>query len=334
MIDPPLRAVADDLHRHGIATFPCSETAKHPDLGVKRPGEDGRCIPRWSRAFYPDGLPTDDQHRANWRAAGERGVRGFAACGLIRPGQAGRLISLDFDLADAFAAFLGSLDPAQRRLVESLYRERSQRKGNTHLACFIDDPPRSFCPARTGARAVIVEIRGAGGGFIFAPSTGYERVSDIPIWDAPHITTDEYEALMAALFALNEYVAPAPIWTPTPRTFGIDTDGDRPGDEYNRTHGQQDVVDLLVGAGWQVVGSHGDCVQLRRPGNPRSASSGSVDPNGVFVCWSQAVPDFEQGQPYAPFAVYTVINHGGDFSAAARAIGRKNNEVTFYGFAR
>jgi hypothetical protein len=42
----------------------------------------------------------------------------------------------------------------------------------------------------------------------------------------------------------------------------------------------------------------------------------------LFWCWSSSVPEFKPDVPYSRFAVYAILNHRGDFAAAAHAYRR------------
>lgn len=127
-----------------------------------------------------------------------------------------------------------------------------------------------------------------------------------------------YEQLVDALAA----VTPAP---PPPRAieakFGAQRDGDRPGDEFNRT---ADWYDILLPKGWQWVRRMGDSWYLRRPGKLSGGHSATlrVSTDRLYVFSEEAYP-FEPFKLYDKFSAYTLLEHGGDFGAAARELGQR-----------
>jgi hypothetical protein len=59
---------------------------------------------------------------------------------------------------------------------------------------------------------------------------------------------------------------------------------------------------------------------LRRPGNTDAKTSGNVHKGkNLFLSWSTSTP-LEAGKGYSPAGVYAVYEHGGDFSAASKAL--------------
>lgn len=88
----------------------------------------------------------------------------------------------------------------------------------------------------------------------------------------------------------------------------------RPGDDFNR---RGDVRALLAQYGWVRI-KGGDNEYWRRPGKESGTSATLKD--GVFYVFSSNAAPFEPNRGYAPFAVYSLLNHGGDFEQAARSL--------------
>ncbi len=91
-----------------------------------------------------------------------------------------------------------------------------------------------------------------------------------------------------------------------------------PGDDYNA---RGDVDALLRSHGWTSAGGE----EWARPGKDLSAglsaTLGRLDdhPRGFFNFSSNAAP-FAPNEVYQPFAVFALLEHGGDFNAAACAL--------------
>jgi hypothetical protein len=256
----------------------------------------------------------------------DAGTDGIALiCGAI----SGGLEILDFD-ANAEAVYTAWCDLVERYvpgLLARLPREQSLR-GGYHLAWRCAEVSGNTILARRGADQTLIETRGEGGYCAVAPTPGYTQLTDLHLADAPEITPNERLTLLACARALNEYALPEQVErdpSPKPKPGEL-----RPGDDYNQRHGTDDVVDLLVSHGWQAtrrLGSrHGGAVQLTRPGKDVrlgiSATVGYCGPGWLYNFSSNAAP-FQTGRCYRPFGVYTELEHGGDYAAAAGALRRR-----------
>src|SRR5262245_57977198 len=103
-----------------------------------------------------------------------------------------------------------------------------------------------------------------------------------------------------------------------------------PGDAFNKAGPEWD--ELLLPHGWELMWRRGRRAAWRRPGKTAdglSATTGvcSNEHSGeLFACFSSNAPPFEGPTSgricsvHSKFAVYTLLNHGGDFSAAAKAL--------------
>ncbi|HRP64416.1 MAG TPA: AAA family ATPase, partial [Phycisphaerales bacterium] len=75
--------------------------------------------------------------------------------------------------------------------------------------------------------------------------------------------------------------------------------------------------DILTGRGWTLI-RPGENEHWRRPG--KSAGTSATLKNRVFYVFSTNAPPFEAHKGYSPFAVYALLDHNGDFTAAAAAL--------------
>jgi hypothetical protein len=150
------------------------------------------------------------------------------------------------------------------------------------------------------------------------PTLGYRLVRG-DLTTIPLITPDERSILLGAARSLNRY-APTIIGH-TLAGQRSPFAGARPGDAFNA---HADPLPYLERAGWRVVRQCGDVRYLCRPGKPRgvSATLGYIAPNVLFVFTTNAEP-FDAGRAYTPFGVYAILEHGGDFAAAAKALAHR-----------
>jgi hypothetical protein len=108
------------------------------------------------------------------------------------------------------------------------------------------------------------------------------------------------------------------VSVPPPKhaTNGVDL---RPGDDYDQ---RGPDLALILPDGW-----HGGPENWTRPGKARgtSATWGHCQKDGapLFRVFTSNAPPLEAGQAYGKFRLYTILNHGGDYSAAAKELARQ-----------
>lgn len=196
--------------------------------------------------------------------------------------------------------------------------------GNTKLA---RRPRTDLAPS---ACDTLIETRGWGGYFVAAPSPGEAHESG-NAWELHSggfgsiatITAEERETLVGAARVFDE------MPPETARSRAVvragrahnDAEGLRPGEDFDARHTCGEVLERN---GWTVVRRRGDEVMWCRPGkSAREGHSGieHLDEPNRFVNWSSSTTlEVEQG--YSAFALCAHLEHGGDFSAAARELGK------------
>ena len=202
----------------------------------------------------------------------------------------------------------------------AIYRSLAPIPGNRKLAQRVLEVPtadpvvicgKRYVPRRIGARfevtITLVETRGEGGLFLCAPTPGYSLEQGL-LDQVPVLTEAERAILIEAACTLNELVPP--VQGPRGRSAAVG----RPGDEFNE---RGDVRQVLIRHGWQL-GRGGENEYWRRPGKEQGWSA--TLKNGVLYVFSSNAAPFENDRAYAPFSVFTLLEHGGDFAAAAAAL--------------
>lgn len=170
---------------------------------------------------------------------------------------------------------------------------------------------------------VLIETRGEGGFTIVAPSGGrthpdgtdWERLEGRPSTIAV-VTDEERDALHAIASTFDLMPPDEPVAPRTPREPG---EGLRPGDDFNL---RATWDEILIPHGWSRAGNLGSTLTWCRPGKSLgiSATTGRNDGDNLYV-FSSSTP-FETEKPYSKFAAYALLDHGGDFPAAARALAK------------
>jgi hypothetical protein len=141
------------------------------------------------------------------------------------------------------------------------------------------------------------------------PNGGYTLVNDTEIGEIPDdLLTKMLDSLELEKEA-KEYTPFKPIKNP---------EMGRPGDVFNAFASWEEI---LIPHGWKKVGQgYGGTQYWQRPGK-KSGISGSTDWNdyGLFFCFSTTT-DLNTSKGYTKFALYTALNHGGDFNKAAKSL--------------
>lgn len=253
----------------------------------------------------------------------------------------GNLELIDFDnggeLFDRWAALVEAEAPGLmgKVVIEQsqsggwhvIYRCAEPVCGNIHLAqravTAQDEMPvvlagKSYKPRRNAAGQweiilTLIETRGEGGLFLCSPTPGYEIVQGA-ISDPPMLSVAERDVLLEAAWSLNELI-PSPVAVPIDAPASIAIPGsERPGDAYNQ---RGDIVALLKAHGWSLA-RDGENQYWRRPGKTQGWSA--TLKGRVFYVFSSNAAPFESGRAYGPFAVYTLLEQGGDYTRAASAL--------------
>ena len=266
---------------------------------------------------------TDDQHHPMDEAEIPRRFRNGCNLGIVCGAGSGNLECLDFDNASLFQPLLDTLEAVNPGLRQKLTVWQETPSGGYHLLYRCSAPVGSnavLAHGRNGKAAI--ETRGQGGQFLVAPSraTSKQDGKQRPyilygtLQAVPTITAEDVALLhnIASSFDESGHQEQKRL----PRNQGGTISGDRPGDRYNHV---TDWNELLVRYGWRCLKTMGDRQHWQRPGKTGPEASGTLHPTKGFWCFSTSTPLPTQ-QPLTPFAVFTYMEYGGDFVAAARAL--------------
>lgn len=292
----------------GLCVLPARRAEKRPAVG------------RWKQ--YQNRLPTKSD-LSTWFVNPRN--RSDAIC-IICGQTSDNLEIIDFDAGgELFDAWCKSI-PAELRdrlvieITQSggrhvIYRCESLVSGNLKLA------------QRKDGETIItlIETRGEGGLFLCAPTANYKVIQG-DLCDPPMLSEAERDILLQAAWELNEYLPPVVDGVPYAK-MSVDIsqnrscppeNTDRPGDDFNH---RGDPRKILEEFGWVRI-KGGKNEYWRRPGKTSGTSATLKDCSGgkVFYVFSSNAAPFESNRAYSPFAVYTLLNHGGDFEQAARSL--------------
>lgn len=248
-----------------------------------------------------------------------------AVCGSV----SGNLEDLDIDAPDLATPWRNLVEQHEggadllRRLVivqtpsggyAVTYRCEAPVDGNLKLARRPGDHSKG-----ESAVEVLFETRGQAGYFLLRgcpvechPSGKPYTLAQGDLTAIPTITVEEREILLSCAKAFDRMPR---------RDFkegAANVDGDRPGDTFNRTATWEDVLGPHQ---WHRLHAHSGVTYWRRPGKGIGVSATTNwDGRDRLKVFSTSTV-FESDSTYSKFAAYAVLNHGGDFRAAAREIG-------------
>lgn len=326
---------------------------KSPDQSAATPESPLRTALAYSRAGYsiipirPDG--SKEPALSKWKPyqstlasesdlrdwfANERGIG--IVCGAIS-----QLEVIDFDASGSFEGWCELVTSASPTALDNVSVIQTPRGHGRHVYLRRSQPaPNQKLAERTcvlpngrPGKETLIETRGEGG-YVLAPgslpachTTGgiYTHIGGVGLIELaarPFLADFDYELLLDAARALSEVAVDAAALAHEHRAGA---DDQRAGSDFNR---RQPWTEILDRHGWVRTRGNDACAHWRRPGKDGRGSSATTgyckSPNGdelLYVFSSNAAP-FESGRAYSKFAAFTLLNHGGDFSAAAVALGR------------
>ncbi|HEX2317163.1 MAG TPA: phage/plasmid primase, P4 family [Thermomonospora sp.] len=290
---------------------------------VVRAAADGSKAPLGAWKAYQSTRPDEPTVR-EWFADGHPGV------GVVTGTVSGGLEMFELEGRAVAAGVLGALrEAAEARGLADLFTRLTTGYvemtpgGGVHLLYRVDGPALpSVRLARDGDGQVLIETRGEGGFVVVAPSHGPVHPTG-RAWallrggpaEIPTIGPGERAALHELARSFDRTPAPAAPVRPRPATPREDT---APGDAFNASARWEDI---LVPHGWTEVYTQGGETYWRRPGKTSgvSATTGYGDGGDWLYVFSTSTP-FEPERTYTKFAAYAVLEHGGDYSRAARSL--------------
>lgn len=260
--------------------------------------------------------------------------------GIIGGKVSGNLEFIDFDQAGLYEQFAEQVEAIEPGLLVRLPKVRTPRPGvHVALRCETIEGNQKLAQewdAAEGKPKTLIETRGEGG-YVVAPGSPlrchetrrpYELLPGPTLAKIPTITSAERATLLAVARSFNKWVDEADV-TDGWKSSTKGRRGDSPGDDFAA---RVSWPEILAPSGWSQTGTRGDVTYWRRPGKSRgiSATTGIKSQAGadlLCVFSSNAhpltVPAGRTCGSFSKFAAFALLNHGGDFSAAAKNLAAK-----------
>lgn len=299
LLKTDLLDVALRYQRAGLSVLPIrADGSKKPALDTWKPLQKRQPTGEELHEWFQDGQPL-----------GLAVVAGVVS---------GNLAVLDVDDAQAGQAFFDALYSHHADLFYRLPCAATP-SGGTHLYFRTPEPLPTQVLARDEAGNTLIEIRGEGAYAIVPPSPAEVHPDGRPyvmirgdLADVPLLSAEEVEDLLSLARELDR--------KPEPHTVRVTGEAHRAGDLYNA---QGDVLNLLQQHGWRLAGEGREGnLYLTRPGKARGVSASWHPQLRTFYVFTTNAHPFEAGKAYSPFACYALLEHAGDFHAAARALAK------------
>lgn len=244
----------------------------------------------------------------------------------------GNLEALDFDCRETFESWLRQVcrDQALSALWERVswgYMEATP-SGGRHILYRCDQiegNQKLACRRERDGWKTLIETRGEGGLLIVAPSRGNVHPSRRSytllrgsVLSIQTILASERASLFSALRAFDERPSShTTVPGEKPQRQGTGTvHGQRPGDLFNQRACWEEI---LLPHGWKLVRTVGEAGYWKRPGKQDPGISATTNYQGADLLYVFSTSTlFEAERGYTKFHAYALLEHHGDFSAAAR----------------
>lgn len=160
---------------------------------------------------------------------------------------------------------------------------------------------------------VLIETRGEGGYIIAPPTKGYTYLQGSPE-QIPALTPAQRLRLLRIARSFSEISEEK---TSSPETPQADYTGISPFEDYNS---RADIVGLLVEKGWSVVSETQERVNLLRPGETDSKTSGNFHKGKRLLRVFSSSTEFNPDRAYNPSQVFSLLECNEDNKQAYREL--------------
>lgn len=277
---------------------------------------DGTKAPAIRWAEYQKRRMTEEEAANHFRNGVGLAIIGGAVSGGLE------IIDFDHGAEDIFPQWKELVDASASGLVDLLPRVKTPG-GGFHVLYRCVEIAGNTKLATTSDGKTVIETRGEGGYVLAPPSPGSCHPSGKPyeiirgdLADIPTITPEEREIMLRLARSFDE--APKEITIEKGVASPAGSNGaKRPGDDFNERATWDSIFSPV---GWKLIHGTPEKGRWRKPGATDPGHHATTGECGDrFYCFSTAAAPLDV-RAYDKFSVYALLNHGGDFKAAARAL--------------
>jgi replicative DNA helicase len=169
--------------------------------------------------------------------------------------------------------------------------------------------------ARSTTRESLIETRGEGGYVVAPPSPNYKYLQGDPSI-IPTITPEDRNILFSIAQSFNELEEVKPK-IPTISSNSYSSTGNSPFEDYNQ---RGDLLSLLESKGWKIVNQRGQNINILRPGDTDSKSSGNFNLFHRTLRVFSSSTEFNPDKAYSPAQAFSELECSGDNKLAYRKL--------------
>jgi len=287
-------------------------------IPIKADGTKAPALGSWKP--YQQEMATEGEFRG-WFKGNDAGIG--VVCGEV----SGGLEVIDFDDLSLFAPWCELVDAAIPGLLGRLPKVKTPAGYHCYLRSEHCEGNQKLAQAlENGRPKTSIETRGAGGYVVAPPSPAqchpsgktYELTYG-SLKEIPFISKEERQVLLDSARSFNRYVKPEKVISG--HSTEKSSSDDRPGDDYNKRASWPEVLEPH---GWIPIFSQGEKTYWRRPGKegPGCSATTNYNESGLLYVFSSNATPFDSESAYNRFSAFAMLEHHGDFAAAAKALSR------------
>jgi len=161
----------------------------------------------------------------------------------------------------------------------------------------------------------LIETRGERGYALAPPTANYTHTAGPK--EPGRITEEARQIIWSIARSFNQVEEPKASPRTTPAYQALAAPGSNPFTEYNT---RADAVQLLEQHGWKVVSQHGPRVNLKRPGQSDTKTSGNYHTEHRKLYVFSTSTEFTPEKTYSPADIFTLLECQGDTKLAYKRL--------------
>ena len=231
------------------------------------------------------------------------------------------LEALDFDTkhddsGEMMESYRSIVVKERKELYDKIVVQRTQ-SGGEHWIYKCEKRDGNSKLAKNKKREAIIETRGIGGQIVIQPTPKYKFTKG-GLSNISEISVEDRAYLFSVARTFNEYEDVNSLKVAKKSLGG----GNTAFNDYNDKMTIGGLKTLFSSNGWNIARETSDKVAILRDGST-AEHSGYIFKDTLRSYVFSTSTSFESEKPYLPYAVYAILEHDGDYTAAARELYKK-----------